>query len=496
MRMRRFFGSIRFRIVAIYLIVLILAFVAVSATVTSIVEDFQVNQRTTEQVEDTVRLALEAGQILQQQDVESLYALLLERAQSLGGRVLYLDTDAVVQVDTASRYNGYRLPYREVREILVDNRASALGYHKLKNISESDDALLPFVTSTNWVVYYAAPVTLDGERMGVMLYASSIQDVVDSVNDISRRIGVVFLVCAVGVGVISLLVSGWLTKPIIQLTNAIRRVGAQGYSERVPVRGKDELAQLSEAFNIMSEKLENHDRLRDEFVSNASHELKTPLSTMKILAESMLYQDGMDPDTTKEFFQDIDHEVDRLTQIINDLLRLVQEERADGGLNLAAVQMEALVQRVIDRLMPLAKKKGIRLERKLLPLRLEADEARLEQVVTNLIDNALKYTDKGSVAVMLKPDGNQAVLSVRDTGIGIPKESIPRLFERFYRVDKARSRDTGGTGLGLSIVERIVALHGGYIQVESVLGRGTTFTVRLPLAQQAAVADKGGGKNG
>lgn len=476
--MRRFFRSIRFRIVAIYLVVMVLTFVAVSGLVSDIVEAFLVSQRTQEQQIETERLALEVSPLYAEQKALAMYTLASNWAKDTGGRVLLLDSDAVVQMDTASQYNGYRLAYREVRDILLAKAGTSYGFHKLTSTGDINGTLS---SSSGWVVYYTSAITEDGALLGVVLYADTVQDVVDSVSNVNNQIGVVFLVFAGVVGIISLMVSGWLTSPILTLTNAIRRVGAQGYSERVPVRGKDELAELSEAFNIMSEKLENHDRLRNEFVSNASHELKTPLSTMKILAESMLYQEKSDPEMTREFFSDINHEVDRLAHIVSDLLRLVQEENADRALNYGAVDMEELISRVLRRLMPLAKNKGIRLERKLLPVKIEADESRMEQVVTNLIDNALKYTDKGSVAVTLKPDGAYAVMTVHDTGMGIPKEAIPRLFERFYRVDKARSRDTGGTGLGLSIVERIVSMHGGFIHVESVVGRGSTFTVRLPV---------------
>lgn len=477
--MRRFFRSIRFRIVAIYLVVMVLAFVAVSGLVSDIVEAFLVSQRTQEQQVETERLALEVSPLYAGQKALALYTLSSNWAKNTGGRVLLLDNDAVVQMDTASQYNGYRLPYREVRDILLEKAGTSYGFHKLTGTNDINGT--PSSSSSGWVVYYTSAITEDGVLLGVVLYADTIQDVVDSVSNVNSQIGVVFLAFAGVVGIISLMVSGWLTRPILTLTNAIRRVGAQGYSEHVPVRGKDELAELSDAFNIMSEKLENHDRLRNEFVSNASHELKTPLSTMKILAESMLYQEQFDPEMTREFFSDINHEVDRLAHIVSDLLHLVQEENAERALNYGAVDMEELISRVLRRLMPLAKNKGIRLERKLLPVKIEADELRIEQVVTNLIDNALKYTDKGSIAVTLKPDGGYAVMTVHDTGIGIPKEAIPRLFERFYRVDKARSRDTGGTGLGLSIVERIVSMHGGFIHVESVVGRGSTFTVRLPV---------------
>lgn len=488
--MRRFFGSIRFRMVAIYLVVIVLAFVAISTLVSAMVEQFLVEQRTTEQINDTLRLAETVRGVLSGPDVPvNLLAAATDwvRGTDRDGHVLFLDTDAVVQMDTASLYNGYRLPYREVREVLLTDASAAYGFHRVQSsgsISGAGGGALGILPGARWVVYYAVPVRDQSSGLlGVLLYAVSIQEIADSVNEMTGRIGLVFGVFAATVGVVSLFLSGWLTRPILTLTNAIRRVGAQGYSERVPVRGKDELSELAEAFNLMSEKLENHDRVRNEFVSNASHELKTPLSSMKILAESMLYQDELDPQMTREFFQDIDHEVDRLTRIINDLLRLVQEENAAQELQIEQVDYTALIERVIARLMPIAKRKGIRLEKKLAQVSVEADPLRIEQVVTNLIDNALKYTDKGSVAITLKQEGPDAVLTVRDTGIGIPKESISRLFERFYRVDKARSRDTGGTGLGLSIVEKIVSAHHGYIHVDSVEGRGTSFIVHLPLRQ-------------
>ncbi len=460
--------------VAIYFLVIILAFVAVSLIVSRLVESFLVLQRTQEQQDDVARLALEIGPVLQSGDAQALFALLNERAQTLDGRILVLDSDAIVQADTASQYNGYRLPYQEVRRIFVLGEETAYGFHRL---SSGERTAAP-----HWVVYYTASIIVDGELLGVVLVSSSIQDLVDSVAGVTQQIAIVFMVFIVGISLISFAIASWITRPIVALTNAIRRVSGQGYSERVRIRGKGEIAELSEAFNVMSEQLERHDRLRDEFVSNASHELKTPLSTMKILAETILYQDPFDPALTTEFLQDINHEVDRLTNIVNDLLRLVQEERQEADLRLSKVHLDALIQQVVQRLTPLAQQKGLQIENKLTPLAIDADERRIEQVISNLIDNAIKYTDKGKITVTLRQEGAQAVMSVRDTGIGIPKEALPRLFERFYRVDKARSRGTGGTGLGLSIVERIIALHGGYIHVDSVVGRGTVFTVYLPVS--------------
>ena len=307
------------------------------------------------------------------------------------------------------------------------------------------------------------------------------QDVEDSVTEIIAKITIAFSAVAVAMAGLSFALSSVVTKPIIELTNAIRRMGKQGGGVRVEVKGTDEMAELGHAFNRMSEQIEAHDRVRDEFVSNASHELKTPLATMKLLSESILYEENPNPELMREFFQDVNHEVDRLSRVISDLLRLVQIDETEREMQSAPVQLDNIARRVIERLKPLAEQKGITLCSALQETTVMGEAMRLEQAATNLIENAIKYTDNGSVTVIVSICGEEALLSVKDTGIGIPEEAQEHLFERFYRVDKARSRGTGGTGLGLAIAERVITLHGGYIDVKSKLGEGSTFTVHLPL---------------
>ena len=244
----------------------------------------------------------------------------------------------------------------------------------------------------------------------------------------------------------------------------------------------DLIAELGRAFNRMSEQIEAHDRVRDEFVSNASHELKTPLATMKLLSESILYEENPDPAEMRELFEDVNHEVDRMSNVITDLLRLVQFDEGQPLLHRENVDLKDIAERVVSRLKPLAENKGIALNFTGSSAMIFGEERQIEQAVVNLIENAVKYTDAGHVDAAVKQTGSEAQLIVKDTGIGIPEDAIPHLFERFYRVDKARSRGTGGTGLGLAIVERIIALHGGFITVESEFGHGSTFTVHLPLA--------------
>ena len=223
--------------------------------------------------------------------------------------------------------------------------------------------------------------------------------------------------------------------------------------------------------------------LRNQFVSNASHELKTPLATMKILLENIIYQPEMDAEMRTEFLTDINKEIDRLNSIISDLLTLVSMDSKAMRLNRTTFSLAQVITDTAHRLQPVAESHHQELKLALNDrCEMYADCAKLTQVVYNLMENAIKYTpDGGTITVSLAKVGRDAVLDISDTGVGIPAEDLPHVFDRFYRVDKARSRETGGTGLGLSIVKQIVRLHAGTVTVASEYGKGTTFTVQLPV---------------
>jgi len=244
------------------------------------------------------------------------------------------------------------------------------------------------------------------------------------------------------------------------------------------------LNELANAFNSMCEKMELLEDSRNKFVSDASHEMKTPLATMKILVDSLLNQsEDIDKAIYDEFLGDISHEIDRLTYLINDLLVLVRMDNAQVVSDMVPIQITDLLDKVRHKLQPLAAMKGI-------DIIFKADgdptimgnSMKLQQAFTNLVDNAIKYsTEDTTITISITKSSDHAIACVKDQGIGISKENIQRIFERFYRVDKARSRETGGTGLGLSIVENIIKQHNGNITVSSQQGKGTAFTVYLPL---------------
>ncbi|RAP77525.1 two-component system histidine kinase PnpS [Paenibacillus montanisoli] len=231
------------------------------------------------------------------------------------------------------------------------------------------------------------------------------------------------------------------------------------------------------------------ERMRSEFVANVSHELKTPITAVKGFAETLLGGAVDDPELSRSFLQIIFDESDRLNRLIGDILELSKIESRRVPLQFSPVELSSFVQKTVELMRAEALQKQIRLSAKVEPdIYVEADEDRLRQIVMNLLSNGINYTPEGgSVSIVVEPVGGENYESVRihitDTGIGIPKKDLPRIFERFYRVDKARSRSSGGTGLGLSIVKHLVELHKGTITVDSLVGSGSTFTIELPVLQ-------------
>jgi two-component system phosphate regulon sensor histidine kinase PhoR len=228
------------------------------------------------------------------------------------------------------------------------------------------------------------------------------------------------------------------------------------------------------------------ERVRQEFVANVSHELKTPLAVIKVCVETLLDGAASDPAVRGGFLGQIDEQTDRLHNLILDLLSLARIESGTAALDVRSVPIEAVVNDCLERHRARAEAKGQKLEAcppAGQPIAARADEEALDTILDNLVDNAVKYTPAGGrVTVRWSMAGEQACVEVEDTGVGIPERDQPRLFERFYRVDKARARELGGTGLGLSIVKHLVQAMDGEVGVRSAVRRGTTFTIRLPIA--------------
>ena len=291
----------------------------------------------------------------------------------------------------------------------------------------------------------------------------------------------VTLILELAVVLFSLFYTRHFSRRMRAIMDSMHTIQKGNYDQKVSVGGNDELTLLANEFNDLTERLQTSEEKRRRFVSDASHELKTPLASIKLLTDSIL-QNDMDAETMREFVEDIGSEAERLNRMTAKLLSLT---RVDGQMvsESELIRMAPTIRQVAKMLGPVAEKSGVELE-----LRLEEDSTvlitrdDLYQIVFNLIENGIKYNrPQGRVTVSLRKTTDLAKLTVTDTGMGIPPEALDHIFERFYRVDKARSRQTGGSGLGLAIVRAIVQRNRGEIQVDSHLGQGTSFLVTFPI---------------
>lgn len=469
-------SSIRWKILLAFLLIIGVSFAVMASRLTSFVSDYLYEQRIRQDSLSIEKLATTVAPLFESASSDALNESIATAGGEMGGRLMVIDADGKVQYDTYTRLMGLRLELPEVLAILTGGRSNAFGIHQLTDGADMAE-------SSEFVSYCAAAIAGTQGKLGVLLYVSPVDEMMDSLTGVQRQLLTIFVLVAVVALVAALFFSQVLTKPIIRLTRTIQKMGKGDLSVRVPVKGSGELRNLAASYNLMAEQLESLDKSRNQFVSNASHELKTPLTTMKILLENLIYQPDMPSELRGEFLSDMNHEIDRLTSIVTDLLTLTRMDDHRVELHAEEMDLSALTEETIRLLQPNAAKRSQTLRGRVTPgIQIIADRAKLGQVIYNLTENALKYTqDGGRVTVTLSVRGRSAVLGVQDNGVGIPKEDIPHIFDRFYRVDKARSRETGGTGLGLSIVRQLVQLHGGTVTVESEYGKGSTFLVELPL---------------
>ncbi|MEI6101897.1 MAG: HAMP domain-containing sensor histidine kinase, partial [Eubacteriales bacterium] len=297
---------------------------------------------------------------------------------------------------------------------------------------------------------------------------------------------VYFIACIVIV-IVSLFSTNIIVMPVKNIKDAATKISQGDLNQRVAVRGKSEISELGHAFNMMCDRIQDVDEQRSEFVSNASHELKTPLASMKILVESLLFQQDIDKKIYNEFLSDIDGEIDRLSNLINDLLLLSKMDSDIITMQISRYSLSEIIQECMDALRPIVNTRHVKLNL-FAPIDIEAecDKIKIHQAINNLVDNAVKYShNNGYVKIFLTRVGEEACITVEDNGVGIAPEHLNHIFERFYRVDKARSRDTGGTGLGLHIVRKIAVMHGGRVEVESIEKMGSKFMLYLPIQSKA-----------
>lgn len=318
---------------------------------------------------------------------------------------------------------------------------------------------------------------------GVMLISASTVEIQDTMEILAHRGNLLMLIISILVIFLSFIISKILVKPFSRVSKAIEELTDGYLDEEISVTDYTETEMITNVFNKLLKRMKTLDDSRQEFVANVSHELKTPMTSIKVLADSLAGQDNVPAELYKEFMQDITVEIDRENKIITDLLALVKMDKKASDLNIQKVSINELLENILKRLKPIADKKRVELVlESFRPVVAEIDEVKLSLAFSNLVENGIKYNvEDGWVHVTLNADHKYFYVTVSDSGIGIPKESIDKIFERFYRVDKSHSREIGGTGLGLAITRNAIVMHRGAIKVKSEEHQGTTFSVRIPL---------------
>jgi len=401
------------------------------------------------------------------------------------GRIQILGGNFVVIKDTYNNYEGKTLISEDVIKCYLGE--SIYNYNGERGYIEF---MTPIIDNRKKLETEPIPpnkilnaLPQENNIKGVMITSISTDYIWGTIEVLERKAAIMQTLIIIAMLGLALILSIVLTRPFERITKAINEVKAGYSNESISVPDMAETVHIVDAFNHLLQRMKVLDDSRQEFVANVSHELKTPLTSMKVLADSLLMQDNLPVELYQEFMGDIVSEIDRENKIITDLLALVKLDKTVSDLNIAAININDLTELILKRLRPIARKKDVEVvfesNREVIA---EVDEVKLTLVITNLVENAIKYNkDHGWVKVILDADHQYFTLEVSDSGVGIPEDSLTQIYERFYRVDKSHSREIGGTGLGLAITKNAVLLHRGAITVTSKEGEGSTFLVRIPL---------------
>ncbi|MCR4895431.1 MAG: HAMP domain-containing histidine kinase [Lachnospiraceae bacterium] len=385
------------------------------------------------------------------------------------GRVMIVGGNFKVVKDTFGIHQGKTMISQEVIRCF---RGESTAYYDEDN--GYIELTVPIVDTTDSA---AVP-------QGVLLTSVSNESITSMTAVLNRNAWIMATLILLVVTVLAIALSYFLVRPLDRVTRAIREVRAGYSADPISVPDYAETVHIVDAFNELLSKMSVVDRSREEFVANVSHELKTPMTSIKVLSDTLLSTPDAPIELYRDFLQDIASEVDRENRVITDLLALVKmDEKAATDVHPSSVNINELTELILKRLRPIARKKDVELifesEREVVA---EVDEVKMTLLLSNLVENAIKYNqDHGTVRVILDADHRNFFVDVIDTGIGIPEDSLPFIYDRFYRVDKSHSREIGGTGLGLAICRSVVLMHRGSISVRSTEGEGSTFRVEIPL---------------
>ena len=475
-------GSLRFRIIFYLLLFGLVSNLILSGVFVSSQYDRTLNSRVNSLTSYGQMLANSVASTGYLNDPTGSEAQLINTQISLiadiyDGRVVVVDRNCKIIEDS---YN-----FEEGKTIIADRVIRGLRGESSTQVNET--------THSAEIVIPVTGAAGSSEVYAVLIMSFNVEDIFtlsETTQNQSRLLVTIFALVMI---IAAILISRHLTRPFRKIQSSIKSL-ADGYlQENVNTNGYTELIEVQEAINTMLRRLKVQEESRQQFVSDVSHELKTPITSIKVLSDSLLAQEDAPAEMYREFLMDISQEIDRESQIISDLLTLVRADRNTEELKIADTNINELIEQNLRRVRPIAEQRHIDLVyESFRDVRAQVDETKLSLAITNLIENAIKYNqDDGWVHVSLNADHQYFYLKVEDNGVGIPEEEQEHIFERFYRVDKARSRETGGTGLGLSITRSVIMMHKGNLKVYSRPGEGSTFTMRIPLYYRKS----GGGRD-
>lgn len=471
---RNFLKSMKFRLICLFMLIGILTGILIRTGILTAYEKHAVSNRSVDVIGQAKILAnqMVSTDYINGAESESITSQLQQMSRIYDGRILLIDSSFHIIKDT---YN-------------LDTDKTIISEEVIKSFRGEDSMNYDV---DNHYVEMTIPLTTDnvesGEKsiIGVLLISVSTDSILANLEYMRNAALVLQIFGAVLLFAVSVFLSVRLTNPLKNMASSIAEI-QNGYvtsDGELMIKDYSETVQISEKFNKLYSRMKMLDDSRQEFVSNVSHELKTPLTSMKVLADSLNGQEDVPVELYREFMLDIGNEIERENKIINDLLSLVKMDKSASDLNITSVNINEMLDLILKRLKPIAEKQHVDLVlESFRPVTAEIDEVKLTLAITNLVENAIKYNkEDGWVHVSLNADYQYFYLKVEDSGIGIPEDSLEHIYERFYRVDKSHSREIGGTGLGLAITRNAILMHRGAIKVFSTEGEGTLFTVRIPL---------------
>ena len=419
-------------------------------------------------VSDSERIAadLRSYGLLELATQGRLYYEIEETARKNQGRIMIIARNYHVVQDTEATHEMTYIINKNIMNVMTG---------KLMSYKQEGDGEVEIIT----------PITSGDGIIGVVVSGASLYDANTGLVRQFLIIGAVTLIIIFIDILLILRIARESVKDLDNINEQMIHTVQGNLQERIKDQRFLETQQFAENFNEVLSKLATIDQTRSEFVSNVSHELKTPITSMKVLAESIVGNEGADVEDYKEFMSDIVDEIDRETKIINDLLSLVKTDSQNNQMNFEQSDINEMMETIVKTVSPLAKQRNIEISYEgYREVQAEVDTVKLSLAISNLVENAVKYNvESGWIRCSLNADNRFFYIKVADSGVGIPDDAKDKVFEKFYRVDKARSRDTGGTGLGLAITRNIINAHRGTIKLYSESGKGTTFTVRIPLKQ-------------